>query len=93
MAVKEEEVQAEVRGAEPMRATQEPEARAQEQQVEEAWRERTMQDRVTATIVAKKVTGQGTVYILLPNSKSSSTSQWKETKNKKTWRMDINSST
>ena len=93
MAVKEEEVQAEARRAEPTRATQEPEARTQEQQVKEAWQERTMRERVTATIVAKKVTGQGTVRILLPNSKNNSTSQWKETKNKKTRRVDINSST
>lgn len=60
MATKEEGVQAEVKEAEPMEATQEPEARAQEQQVEEARRERTMRERVTATIVAEKVTGQGT---------------------------------
>ncbi len=93
MAVKEEEVQAKARRAEQIRATQEPEARAQEQQVEEARRERTMLERVTATIVAKKVTGQGTVHILLPNSKNSSTLQWKKMKNKKTWRVDINSST
>ena len=93
MGVKEEGAQAEVKEAEPMEATQEPEARAQEQQVEVARRERTMRERVTATIVAKKVTGKGTVRILLPNSKNSSTLQWKETKNKKTRRVDINSST
>ena len=93
MAVKEEGVQAEVKKVEPMEATQEPEARAQEQQVEEAGQERTMRERVTATIVAKKVTGQGTVRILLRNSKNSSTLQWKETKDKKTRRVDINSST
>ena len=75
MLVKEEGVQAEVKEAEPMRAMQEPEARAQEQQVEEARRERTMRERVTATIVAKKVTGRGTVHISPPNSKNSSTSQ------------------
>ena len=39
MLVKEEGVQAEVKEAEPMEAMQEPEARAQEQQVEEARRE------------------------------------------------------
>ena len=41
MAVKEEELQAKVRGAEPTRAMQEPEARAQEQQVEEERQEQT----------------------------------------------------
>ena len=39
VAVKEEEVQAKARRAEPTQATQEPEARAQEQQVEEVRRE------------------------------------------------------
>jgi hypothetical protein len=75
VAVKEEGVQAKVKEAEPMEAMQEPEARAQEQQVEEARRKRTMRERVTATIVAKKVTGRGTVRISPPNSKNSSTSQ------------------
>ena len=42
MAVKEEGVQAEVKEAEPMEAMQEPEARAQEQKVEEARCGRTM---------------------------------------------------
>ena len=37
VVIKEEEVQAEARGVEPMQATQELEARAQEQQVEEVW--------------------------------------------------------
>ena len=92
MAIKDKEVQAKARRAKPTRAMQEPEVRAQEQRVEEVGRERTMRERVTATIVAKKVTGQGTVRILLPNSKNSSTLQWKETKNKKTRRVDINSS-
>ena len=75
MAIKEEGVQAEVKEAEPTRATQEPEARSQEQQVEEVPRKRTTRERVTATIVAKKVTGRGTVRISPPNSKNSSTSQ------------------
>ena len=75
MVVKEEGVQAEAKEAEPTEVMQEPEGRAQEQQVEEARRERTARGRVTATIVAKKVTGRGTVRISPPSSKNSSTSQ------------------
>ena len=75
MVVKEKGVQAKVKEAESTEAAQEPEARAQEQQVEEVRRKGTTRERVTATIVVKKVTGRGTVRISPPNSKNSSTSQ------------------
>ena len=75
MVVKKKGVQAKAKEAEPTEATQEPEGRAQEQQVEEARQERTARERVTATIMAKKVTGRGTVRISPLSSKNSSTSQ------------------